>query len=169
MRKLFMTILISLLLAMPSLASAQDANKPVETPHNFHLTFVTRELDESGKLVNARQYSTLVFGNHFCQIRTGDKFPIHTNDAKGEIQYVDIGVNIDCHDIKEIANGISLHVEAEISSVAKPGDEHDPIIRSNRWGSDVLVQAGKPTIIMSSDHLEDKGKIQLELTATRID
>jgi hypothetical protein len=44
-----------------------------------------------------------------------------------------------------------------------------PVIRANRWSANVMVPITKPSIIFSSDNLQDKGKLQVELTATRID
>jgi hypothetical protein len=33
----------------------------------------------------------------------------------------------------------------------------------------VLIPIGKPTVVFSSDDLGDKGKLQVELTATRVE
>ena len=43
-----------------------------------------------------------------------------------------------------------------------------PMIRQNRWTSNVVVPLKKPTVIFSSDDLTTKHQMQLELTATPI-
>jgi hypothetical protein len=37
------------------------------------------------------------------------------------------------------------------------------------WDSIVLVTIGKPTVVFSSDDLDSKGKMQVEVTAARVD
>jgi hypothetical protein len=46
---------------------------------------------------------------------------------------------------------------------------NDPVIRQNKWDSTVLIPIGKPTVVFSSDDLDDRGKLQVELTATRME
>ncbi len=45
----------------------------------------------------------------------------------------------------------------------------EPVIRQNVWDSTVLVPIGKPTVVFSSDDLDSKGKMQVEVTATRVE
>jgi hypothetical protein len=47
-------------------------------------------------------------------------------------------------------------------------ESSEPVIRQSNWNSRVTVPIGKPTIIFSSDNVSDKGKTELELTATPI-
>jgi hypothetical protein len=172
MRKFILFCTALFLITAPACMHSQE-NKPVEAQnHYYHLSFVVQEVDENGKVTNSRTYTTTIVPNGTPgQIRTGDKIPILTNE-KGDTQYqyVDIGVNIDSRSPKEVNGKLSLRVDAEISSVAKtPSGTPSPIIRSNKWGADVLVPIGKPAVIFSSDDLQSKGKIQVELTATHIE
>jgi hypothetical protein len=170
------SILICLVLALTAgsarLFAQQDAQKSSSPgPQFYRLLFTVQEVDSSGKVTNNRVYSTSIADDHNPeQIRTGTRVPIKTND-KGEIQYLDIGVNIDCKSAREMDGKLALEVIAEISSLAmETGNSNaTPIVRENHWQASVLVPLGKPSVIFSSDDLQGKGKVQVELTATRIE
>lgn len=173
------SILICLVLALTAgssrLFAQQDAGKSSNPTTQFYrLLFTVQEVDSSGKITNNRVYSTSIANDHNFhnveQIRTGTRMPIKTND-KGEIQYLDIGVNIDCNDAHEMDGKLALGVTAEISSLAmETGNSNaTPIVRENHWQASVLVPLGKPSVIFSSDDVQGKGKVQMELTATRIE
>lgn len=98
--------------------------------------------------------------------------PIRTStEGKGDIQYVDLGVSIDCRHVQEIDQRLAMSVKAEISSLpagANLSSGLDPVIRQFQWNSDVVVAPGVPTIIFSSDDVSSKNKMQVEVTATLI-
>ena len=170
------SILICLVLVLTAgssrLFAQQDAGKSSNpAPQFYRLLFTVQEVDSSGKITNNRVYSTSMADDHNPeQIRTGTRVPIKTND-KGEIQYLDIGVNIDCKNAHEMDGKLALGVTAEISSLAmETGNSNPtPVVRENHWQASVLVPLGKPSVIFSSDDLQGKGKVQMELTATRIE
>ncbi|MFT4114006.1 hypothetical protein [Silvibacterium sp.] len=168
----------ALLLAMAGLsmcAKAYAEDTPKET-HYYRLDFVVKEIGPDGKVVNARNYKTAIStgsGLSPVAVRTGTKLPVQTADKDSviQIQYIDVGVNIDCRDAKETPDGLALKVSAEISSLAgsgSPGVGGSPIIRQNKWETATVVAPGKPTTILSSDDLDSKGKMEVELTATQI-
>ena len=183
MRKSAITRVVLTLASLTLMAGtvrAQEAkaseNKPSETKpqtevHYYRLEFVLKELGEDGRVVNSRTYHTDVSTQpgRYSQVRTGTKIPIRTND-KNEIQYLDLGVNIDCDSVHETPQGVGLHISAEISSIANPtsGEIPSPVVRQNRWSSEALLPVGKPTVVFSSDNLENKGRMQVEVTATAI-
>jgi hypothetical protein len=182
MRKsiLITSILILLsfaLFAAPVRAQESKASesKPVETrpqadAHYYRLEFVLKELGDDGHVVNSRTYYTDVATvGRSSQVRAGTKIPVRTND-KDEIQYIDLGVNIDCDSAHETPQGLGLHISTEISSIANPtsGEIPSPVVRQNRWSSEALLPIGKPIVLFSSDNLESKGRMQVEVTATPI-
>jgi hypothetical protein len=79
-------------------------------------------------------------------------------------------VNIDSGKAEEVNGKLAMKVNAELSSTV-PGTEAgvSPVIRQNRLTAVVLVPLAKPTVIFSSDDLRGKGRLQVELTATRIE
>lgn len=146
-----------------------QASAPKTDAQYYHLEFVLKELDAAGRVVNNRAYNTSISTDgRNSYVRTGTKIPIRVND-KDNIQYLDVGVNIDCDMARETAQGIALQIKAEISSLANPpaGSEAlTPILRQNRWQSMTQLPIGKPTVVFSSDNLENKGRMQVEVTAT---
>jgi hypothetical protein len=189
MRKFaLMSSLLLFALALPPLARAQDADKPVEdaktaedAPNYYHLVFVVQELDAAGKPVNSRTYTTNVSTDpkHSGSIRTGSRIPIATGafasgGEKGQVetqfQYIDVGVNFDIRRIEDVRHELGIDLAAEISSVAEASDArlHQPVIRQNRWQTQVLIPISKATVLFSSDSLDSKGSLQVTVTATPI-
>jgi len=77
--------------------------------------------------------------------------------------------------MEESANGISFRLAADVTSLADSGPSGtptapgQPVIRQDKWEARVLVPMEKPTVVFSADDLRDKGKMQVEVTATRLD
>ena len=169
------------LFAAPVRAQESKASdsKPSETKSQpdaqyYRLQFVLKELGDDGRVVNSRTYYTDVATvGRSSQVRAGTKIPVRTKDKdKDEIQYqyIDLGVNIDCDSAHETPQGLGLHISTEISSIANPtsGEIPSPIVRQNRWSSETLLPIGRPTVVFSSDNLENKGRMQVEVTATPV-
>lgn len=171
MRRILFFSFALMLFAVP--AFAQQDSKPAEKPtHYYRLSYSVQEVGETGKVINSRSYETsIATGNGPpAQIRTGDKVPVLTDSKEGNVQYIDVGVSIDCTRALEVDGKLSVQMTADISNTTKGTVPSAlPLIRANRWAANVLVPIAKPTIVFSSDNLQDKGKVQVELTATRID
>jgi hypothetical protein len=190
MRKtIFVSCLLLFTLALASHTLAQDEPKPAEAakapeaPARFyHLELVVQELGKDGKPTNSRTYTITVRteSHNPAAIRTNSRIPIVTGSfssgpensapVQTQIQYQDVGVNIDVHSAQEVGRQLSLDLQAEISSVAENPDTrvHQPIIRQNRWQAAVLIPIGKPTVVFTSDALDSKGSMQLVVTATPV-
>jgi hypothetical protein len=175
MRKIAILCLMLLAISIPVPAvSAQETTAAATQARYYHLEFVVKELGDDGKVVNSRLYRTTVStGDKMSSVRTGTRIPIHVGSKDGDVQvqYIDIGVNIDCNRARETPEGLAMEITAEISSLATPnpaGDASTPIIRQNHWQSATVLPFGKPTIVFSSDNLENKGRMQIEATATPI-
>jgi hypothetical protein len=171
----FALILLGLVLfaapATPQDAKTPEAQASAPKPEAryYRLEFVLKELDNDGRVVNSRTYQTSVSTDgRTSYVRAGTKIPIRVND-KDNIQYLDIGVNIDCEMARETPQGLTLQLKTEISSLTNPpaGNEAStPMVRQNVWQSMIQLPTGKPTVIFSSDNLENKGRMQVEVTAT---
>lgn len=176
------------MLTLSLLPAAMRAQNPADTAapspqHFYRLHFAVAELDALGKATNTRIYEETIataggqpVGDQ--QIKTGSRVPIATGSygsnstANTQFQYIDLGVNLDVHDASEKGDRLGLRLKAEISSIARQTEiagTGEPVIRQNVWDSLVLVTIGKPTVVFSSDDLDSKGKMQVELTATRVD
>jgi hypothetical protein len=148
--------------------SAKPAAQSGEPAKYYRLDFVIKETD-NGKPVSSRNYSLTAAaggsGNN-CSVRAGDKIPTPT--GKDQFTYLDIGVNIDCHDLKDVGEKLALRIQADItgSTGLAQAAAGAPVIRQFRWASDVLVPLRKATVIYQSDSASSKNGMQLELTAT---
>lgn len=153
-------------------ATPEARTTPPGDIHYYSLEFVLKELNDDGRVVNSRTYHTSVSSNGKpSSVRTGTKIPVHTNE-KGDIAYLDIGVNLDCYVAQENPQGIGLQITVESSSLpsagASVGTPTTPIVRQNKWSATTLLPLGRPTVVFSSDNLENKGRMQVEVTATPI-
>lgn len=196
MRKITIACLLLAAAALTPHAHAQDTAKapeaakaPEPKAHYYRLEFVIQELGSDGKPTNSRSYSTNVSTgrmDHYGAIRTGSRVPIITGALHGptgtsesklefQYQYLDVGVSIDTENVHENDGQLSMLVKAEVSSLADPTHTsptdlpNDPVIRQNSWQASVLIPIGKRTVVFASDALENKGGMQLAITATRLD
>jgi len=138
----------------------------------YKLEFVVKEV-QGNKILNARTYSTVVpSGGHSGQgIRAGSKIPfISKQGATTEYQQIDVGVSIDTRDVNEIDDRLSFGIGVEISSLAEgPSAPTDhPVVRQNRWSSTATIPLRRATLLFSSDNVDSKSQMQVEVTATPI-
>jgi hypothetical protein len=147
------------------------AQQPDE--RTFIVSFVARELDENGKVVNSRRYDTMAGARPGrASIRTGGRLPIAVTGKGGanEVTYVDVGVSFDVANPQIVGgNRLAMAVSAEISSLdpATVNAANQPTIRQNRWTGDVEVPIGGHRVIFSSDDLGSKRTMQIEAAVTR--
>ncbi|HEY2001399.1 MAG TPA: hypothetical protein VGG80_03715 [Acidobacteriaceae bacterium] len=174
--KPFTATLLTVVAFTPAIVRAQE--KAPDTPlTHYKLTYRLLEMDANGKVTNSRAYFAIIGAGGDsapAKIRTGDKFPIPVGtDRAGDtnVQYQDVGTDIDTFHPRIHEQQLSLQVSAALSSVAKSAPSlvpNVPIVRQTRWESSVVVTLNKPTILFISDNTSDTGKTELELTATEI-
>ncbi|HZZ38760.1 MAG TPA: hypothetical protein VFE06_06500 [Acidobacteriaceae bacterium] len=172
---------LSLLPVAVRAQNAPESTAPPVEQRFYRLHFAVEELDAAGKVTNTRSYEeTAVTGDgHDQQIKTGSRVPIATgsyganaNLANTQFQYIDLGVDLDVRNATEHADKLSFRLSANISSIARQteiGGIGEPVIRQNSWDSNLIIPIGKPTVVYSSDDLDSKGKMQVEVTATKVD
>jgi hypothetical protein len=185
MRKLtLICAVLALALSVRDKALAQDAAKPQDTVkapeppvHYYRLEFVAQETGADGKPVNSRSFAGMAGtgrGQGIVSVRTGSRIPVVTGSSSGtekQVQYVDVGVNIDARDVHEVDGLLALQLSTEISSLATPaalGEPSTPVIRQTRWQAPVLIPLRKATVVFISDDLDSKGSTQLVVTATPV-
>jgi hypothetical protein len=161
--------------AQPQTAQVQSSGETEagQDERSFQLTFVVRELDESGKVVNSRRYDTVVMassksGGGMGSIRTGTKLPVAVGSGNGT--YLDVGANFDVNRSRIVkGTRLVMYVSAEISSIDPTATtEGRPMIRQNRWAGSVEIPIGGHKVIFSSDDLSSKRTMQIELTVTPV-
>lgn len=166
-----------LILGLASIMAAQEAPKHVQKI--YKVVFLLYEV-EDGKKINERTYTvpvTSVDGNpHDSSIRVGTRVPIVTGTAGDNTvyQYLDVGLNIDCN-VTEQDNKFIVHGEVELSSLVLPDQGTDPrislqpVVRRIRQTFTTLVPPGKPTVVTASDDISSKKRVEVEITATRLE
>ena len=161
---------------------AQDTTKTPEPPaHFYHVEFVVQETGTDGNATNSRAYAGTVStsrNDRGFSMRTGSRVPVVTAAPSGDnknlpvqFQYIDVGVSIDARDAREEGEKLSLSLNADISSLAEAASAvggSAPVVRQNKWQAPVLIPIGKPTVVFTSDVLDNKGGMQLVVTVTPV-
>lgn len=191
MKPISTLVVLFMLSLVPIAVRAQNPPEAAATAppqHFYRVQFAVTELDGAGKVTNTRTYEETVAttgSGHEVgdqRIKTGSRVPIATgsyaadghpvNLANTQFQYIDLGVNLDILYATEHGEKLGFRLKAEISSVARQteiGGVGEPVIRQNVWDSLVLIPIGKPTVVFSADDLDSKGKMQVEVTATKVE
>ncbi|HET7871295.1 MAG TPA: hypothetical protein VFL42_02215, partial [Terriglobales bacterium] len=130
---------------------------------------------EGGKRTNERAY-TIIGGvpGGWTNLRTGTRVPV-TTGAGEKSTYIDVGVRLDCQLSEEAPGKVFAHVRMEISSLVLPEQSNEPhsstmpVLRNTNADIGTEIKSGKPQIIASADDVNSKKKVQVELTATKLD
>lgn len=154
-------------------AQKETPPKPERSTSVYKLDYVFYEVQD-GKRSNVRNYSTLVGMNDRGSIRLGDRVPVGVGGSKdaNQVQYMDVGVNIDCRIEQELEAGVGLYTNVEISSLApqQPGENPTglPTVRQMKFQLEQIVPVGKQTLIGSADEVDGTRKIQIEVIAAKV-
>jgi hypothetical protein len=163
--------------AKPTVESKQSDASPAEDRRYYRLDFNIREIGEDGKVTNSRAYSIIAESDSQhpdsvqpSSIRTGSRIAVPVySETPMHYQFQEVGVNLDCRRVYLVHGQLSLHISAEVSSLADASASNTPpVTRQNKWESDAILPLDKPTVLFWSDNVAAKGKLQLELTATSI-
>ena len=167
-------------------AKDQSAKKEVLAGQNgmtenfFKLAFVIYELDD-GKRTNQRDY--MMIGrtdNQPSTIRVSTRVPIYT-EVKGndkQYTYIDAGLRINCSLKEQVDRRLQFHCDIEMSSFVRPeqivgaighAGPEAPVMRSTRTESWALLTLGKPAILNTVDDINSAKRMQVEVTATKLD
>lgn len=150
------------------------------TGNFFKLAFVMYELDD-GKRTNQRDYMMIARAEKLpSSIRVATKIPIYTavkgNDK--EYTYIDVGLKINCSLKEQVDRRVQLHCDIEISSFLRPeqiagaigqSGPEAPVLRTTRTESWALLTLGKPAILTTVDDINSTKRMQIEVTATKLD
>lgn len=186
--KIFTRILLMLALSGPLFAQQpakgaadQPAKKDAEVqerpPETFYkLAFVLYEL-EDGKRVNQRDYTMLGRTNSSpSRIAISTRVPVYSEEKK--MQYIDAGLTLSCS-IRELTGGkvqaqCDINVggfvrQDQIPEARGNGVASAPVLRSTAINSWAVLTPGKPAIMASIDDINSTKRMQIEVTATKLD
>jgi hypothetical protein len=155
------------------------AGRDGNTENFFKLAFVMYELDDA-KRINQRDY--MMIGrtdNQPSSIRVSTRVPITTQEKGNDKQYtyIDVGLRINCSMKEQVDRRLQLHCDVEVSSFLRPEQVASsgtpspsaPILRTTRTESWALLTLGKPAIFNMVDDINSAKRMQIEVTATRLD
>jgi hypothetical protein len=163
-----------LVLGFASLLAAQETPKrPIQKV--YRLSFLIYELEE-GKRINERTYvfpvTSVDGGPRDSSVRVGTRVPISMGEK--QIQYLDVGLSMDCN-LVEQSDKFIVNGNLEMSSFALPEQGADPrsggnpVLRNVKQNFHMLLTPGKATLVTSIDDINSKKRLQVEVTATRIE
>jgi hypothetical protein len=183
--KKFLMLMIVFLVAC-SLVAQEDTKKKQEKPDNdaivkkeavptYKMAFSIYELQD-GKKINQRDYSLLVEANDrgANTLKIGTKVPIDT--GKDAYTYADVGFELKCSAAETVNNKLAVSVDINISNFAIPEQNTDlrtvgsrPVFRGVTQRVSAVVNPGKPQILTTVDDVNSTKRMQVELTATKVD
>lgn len=150
------------------------------TENFFKLAFVMYELDDA-KRTNQRDYMMIVrTDNQPSSIRVATKIPI-TTEEKGKDKaytYIDVGLKINCSMKEQVDRRLQFHCDIEMSSFIRPEQIASvtgnagpvlPVLRTTRTESWALLTLGKPAVFTTVDDINSTKRMQVEVTATKVD
>jgi hypothetical protein len=181
----FITLML-MFLAAGALAAQQENTKPPQeqaekssvvkrlAAPTYKLVFSVFELQE-GKRINQRDYSILVEADDHSgnKLKVGTKVPIETGN--NQFTYTDVGFELECSLAETVSNKLGLRVELGVSNFANPEQNTNPriagqpVFRAVTQRVRAVVTAGKPQVITSVDDVNSNKRMQVEVTATKVD
>ncbi len=180
--------IIVILGLIPALFAQQDAKTSADQPAKkdivergakpsdsyYKLSFVIFEL-EDGKRVNQREYTMIsrVGGSPPSSVRSSTRVPIFVEEKK--LQYVDAGLDLRCNVDDVVAGKVPVQCDVNISNfvlqepAAEPHSAVGPVLRTMNVRTSTVLVPGKPTVISTIDDVNSKKRVQIEVTATKIE
>lgn len=183
MKQQFISMLLVALLAASCVAQDQpkkddNPTKPAQQAPTiaYKLDYRVFEL-EDGKRINQRDFTSLATatdrGGPMSQLRIGTRVPVGVAGEKPT--YIDVGFNVNTSIGPEHGGKLDASIRMELSSFAVPEQNADPrsagmpVLRNSNFAIWTVLTPGKPQIIASLDDINSKKRMQVEVTATRID
>lgn len=183
MRKRIVTTLalLTFLMGVASLprAVAQEAAKENAAPNgpndSYKIDFTVNEI-ENGKKINSRSYQMLLRAeaapkwSDKQELRVGSRVPVQFRP--GQVQYQDVGMNIDCR-LMPIANGkVILDTSWAYSALENehgPGtDAQPPVFHQSKSEGQAVVPLDQPTVITEMDDVASTHRYVFEVKVTKV-
>lgn len=157
-------------LLCPPLLHAQEpdnsqSQKATGTEPSFLLTLTLHVTDHDKPTID-QAYTIAATPKYSPFVRDGNRIPISTGSegGKSQIQYIDLGTNIDFTDVRLVGSSLAMTIKVEISSVAPDATgKDDPIIRDTRYSISPAVSIGKQVTIYSSSDAATGHKVEIQL------
>jgi hypothetical protein len=151
----------------------RESPDPAPTFNFFKLSFAMYEMDD-GKRSNQRDYMMIARSdNQPSSIRISTRVPVYNGQ---QMTYVDAGLTLRCFAKEQIDRRLQLQCDVEVSSFFRPDPQAGtstgasaPLLRSTHTSSWALLTLGKPAILATVDDVNSPKRMQIEVTATKVD
>lgn len=154
-----------LLLAAALVAQERQPPPPPPPPPAVQTTYVLEytvsELEGTRK-VRSRNYTVQVNDRSEGRLRVGSRVPLVTGE---QVQYMDVGVNIDARPISVDSRSVRLNTKLEVTAMASTDSSRRPILRNmTSWG-ETVIPLDKPVILSSQDEPGTETTFQVQVIA----
>jgi hypothetical protein len=150
----------------------QPAQKEAMADSAYKLVFNIYEL-EDGKRINQRDYTMVARTMEgWSSLKIGTRVPVSVKEK--ETQYIDVGMDVKCI-VRESLGRLQARIELNSSSFAMPDQNSGsnssllPMLRNSSMNVSTFLIPGKPSVIASLDDVNSKKRMQVEVTATKLD
>jgi hypothetical protein len=157
-----------------SAVKKETPEKDVAPEAFYKLAFNISEI-EDGKRVNQREYSMISRNNDGRPVSIKSTTRVPINAPEKQLQYLDAGLDIRCFAPREVAGKVAVNCDVVISNFVVPDQSTEarngvgPVLRTTNTSAWAVVTLGKPTVMSIIDDVNSKKRIQIEVTATKID
>jgi len=156
--------------------AAQEPTKDESQPKSmdsYKVEFFVSEL-ANGRKINSRSYSMQIGAEaspkwtDVKRLRVGSRVPI--NVGANQIQYQDVGMNIDCRLQSMSNNKVGINTTWEYSSLAgeQPHNAATPTFRNVRSDVAAVVPLDKLTVISEVDDVASTNRYVFEVKVTKV-
>jgi hypothetical protein len=184
MKKTFFSILVLMFFAATCVAQDQArkeegagktnpaSGQPARTA--YKLEYKIYEL-EDGKRVNQRDFTSLASASEHgpsSMLRIGTRVPVSSPGEKPN--YLDVGFSV-VSQLTDQGGKLAASIRLEMTSFALPEQSAEPrsssmpVLRNTNFNVETVLTPGKPQLIASVDDVNSKKRMQVEVTAIRID
>jgi len=185
MKRLFMLMIIFATFGS-TLSGQQQTSKKEEKPSAesstfkeqaapvYKLAFAIYEL-QAGKKINERDYSVLLRAdNNSNKLKIGTRVPIDIGE--GKITYADVGFDMECSVVETADNKVGVRLDITVTNFAIPEQNANPgsagnrpVLRGVTERVRTVLVPGKPQVVTSMDDVNSTKRMQVEITATKVD
>ncbi len=185
MKRIFMVIVIFCATGATLAAQQESSKKDQESAQKnvqprqaaapvYKLAFAIYELQD-GKKINQRDYSAVLRGdNNSNELKIGTRVPIDVGE--GKTSYADVGLDLNCSVIETSDNKVDVRIDMTVTNFAIPEQNTDPrtagsrpVLRGVTQRVRTVLTTGRPQIVTSMDDVNSTKRMQMEVTATKVE
>ncbi len=138
----------------------------------YRVDYTIREM-EGSKVLNSRKYMLMVQDQQWSRTRVGNRVPYRVGPGEGQVQYQNLGINIDSR-VRESNDRRLLDTKISAPSIAAPDPSSGgnssvpPVFRDLSMEGTTAFSLAKATLIGSMDDVTSNHRYEIEVTVTPV-